>query len=493
MTEIYSRLRMLKEAKSSIENRFHPYKFPDGVENLKAGDKIDLSPQQSGEVIKEVRKLGDGTDYPNEGDKCEVKYTGYVGEIADDKVFDSSEKDGKNFVFEVARGKVVKGFELAISTMTVGERAIVSMHPDFAFGRGGKPPTIPPNTWIIFDTEIVCIEEEDYSKDQDRSMTKKVMRRGTGWTYPNTGGMVDIHIKGWYHDKNKIEVFEDRDVKFPMGEGIHPDYSVPEYIEYFLKDMKKTEISRFRVASKHCYGEKGCPRLKIPPNKDLTFQIHQKNFERVKDIWEMNNAEKLDQCAMFKDKGNDYFKKQLYDLAAIMYERILFNLEYNHIFFGDDARRQAELMLPARLNMAQVCLKQKKFDKVREYCDKALRLDKNNVKGFYRRGMANFEMKNFEEAKKDFEHVLELEPENADANKKIGLCAKNMKTYLSEEKLLAKNMMSMIGKGGGGDLGYGSGMNDITDWSNDMAEGMMTIDQESEAFDLGPVKGVEQG
>ena len=77
-------------------------------------------------------------------------------------------------------------------------------------------------------------------------------------------------------------MFEDRDVKFPMGEGIHPDYNVPEYMEYFLKDMKKTEIARFRVASKHCYGEEGCPRLNIPPNKDLTFQIHQKNFEKVK-------------------------------------------------------------------------------------------------------------------------------------------------------------------------------------------------------------------
>ena len=51
----------------------------------------------------------------------------------------------------------MKGFELAISTMTVGERAIVTMHPDFAFGRGGKPPVIPANTWVIFDTEIVSI------------------------------------------------------------------------------------------------------------------------------------------------------------------------------------------------------------------------------------------------------------------------------------------------------------------------------------------------
>ena len=37
-------------------------------------------------------------------------------------------------------------------------------------------------------------------------------------------------------------------------------------------------------------------------------------------------------------------------------------------------------------------------------------------------------------------------------------------------------------------------MNDIGDWSNDMAAGMITIEQESEAFgDPIPIKGVEQG
>ena len=37
-------------------------------------------------------------------------------------------------------------------------------------------------------------------------------------------------------------------------------------------------------------------------------------------------------------------------------------------------------------------------------------------------------------------------------------------------------------------------MENIGDWNNDMAAGMMTIEQESEAFsDVFPVKGVEQG
>ena len=36
-------------------------------------------------------------------------------------------------------------------------------------------------------------------------------------------------------------------------------------------------------------------------------------------------------------------------------------------------------------------------------------------------------------------------------------------------------------------------MEEISDWSNDMAAGMIIIEQESEVFSDIPVKGVEQG
>lgn len=42
------------------------------------------------------------------------------------------------------------------------------------------------------------------------------------------------------------------------------------------------------------------------------------------------------------------FQQQLLDLAAKMYERILFNLEYNYIFFNEDAQRQGELLLAGK-------------------------------------------------------------------------------------------------------------------------------------------------
>ena len=41
--------------------------------------------------------------------------------------------------------------------------------------------------------------------------------------------------------------------------------------------------------------------------KKVMIYLVKCNFQ-VKDIWEMDNTDKLDQCAIFKDKGNDYFK-----------------------------------------------------------------------------------------------------------------------------------------------------------------------------------------
>ena len=61
-------------------------------------------------------------------------------------------------------------------------------------------------------------------------------------------------------------------------------------------------------------------------------------------------------------------------------------------------------------------------------------------------------MKHFDKSKQDFEKVLKLDPENTDAKKQLDLCIRTMKSSLSEEKILAKNMMSGIGKGGVGDI-----------------------------------------
>lgn len=54
-------------------------------------------------------------------------------------------------------GRVVPGFELAVLTMKPGERAIISLQPEYAFGTEGSLPRVPPNSLVIFDTTILSI------------------------------------------------------------------------------------------------------------------------------------------------------------------------------------------------------------------------------------------------------------------------------------------------------------------------------------------------
>ena len=51
---------------------------------------------------------------------------------------------------------MVKGWEQALRTMTVGERAIVRViDPSLGYGLAGVPPLIPPNAMLEFDIEIL--------------------------------------------------------------------------------------------------------------------------------------------------------------------------------------------------------------------------------------------------------------------------------------------------------------------------------------------------
>jgi hypothetical protein len=51
---------------------------------------------------------------------------------------------------------MILGWEKALRTMSVGERAIVRVtDPDLGYGAAGVPPLIPPNAELEFDIEVL--------------------------------------------------------------------------------------------------------------------------------------------------------------------------------------------------------------------------------------------------------------------------------------------------------------------------------------------------
>lgn len=51
-------------------------------------------------------------------------------------------------------GQVIRGWDIAVATMTKGELCDIILKPDYAYGEGGSPPRIPANATLIFEVRL---------------------------------------------------------------------------------------------------------------------------------------------------------------------------------------------------------------------------------------------------------------------------------------------------------------------------------------------------
>ena len=100
----------------------------------------------------------------SQGQVAVVHYTGWLYEPAapDSKgvKFDSSRDRGQPFRFEIGRGQVIKGWEEGVQGMRVGSQRRLIIPSHLAYGeRGAGGGVIPPNATLLFDIELLGIEQ----------------------------------------------------------------------------------------------------------------------------------------------------------------------------------------------------------------------------------------------------------------------------------------------------------------------------------------------
>ena len=79
----------------------------------------------------------------------------YEGRLLDGTVFDSSYARGEPATFPL--GRLVKGWQLAIPQMGVGEVIEIAIPADLAYGPVGRGP-IPANATLVFKVELIGIQ-----------------------------------------------------------------------------------------------------------------------------------------------------------------------------------------------------------------------------------------------------------------------------------------------------------------------------------------------
>lgn len=71
--------------------------------------------------------------------------------------------DSHDFPFLVATDITLMGLEIGLLTMKKGEVARFVFTPDYAYGRQGCPPLIPPNATVMFEVEVLDFLDSDES------------------------------------------------------------------------------------------------------------------------------------------------------------------------------------------------------------------------------------------------------------------------------------------------------------------------------------------
>lgn len=103
----------------------------------------------------EVLKEGTGVEAKN-GNTVSVHYT---GTLENGTKFDSSLDRGTPFEFTLGAGMVIKGWDLGVAGMKVGEQRKLTIPSDLAYGDNGVGNgLIPPKATLIFTVELLAVK-----------------------------------------------------------------------------------------------------------------------------------------------------------------------------------------------------------------------------------------------------------------------------------------------------------------------------------------------
>jgi FKBP-type peptidyl-prolyl cis-trans isomerase len=125
--------------------------------------KVDAPKDEKKEPVKEEKKtvtksgltIIEVTAGEGSAKAGDIVWVHYTGTLKDGTKFDSSRDRNEPIRFVLGKGQVIKGWDEGVTGMKVGEKRKLVIPPDLAYGAAGSPPTIPANSELQFDVELV--------------------------------------------------------------------------------------------------------------------------------------------------------------------------------------------------------------------------------------------------------------------------------------------------------------------------------------------------
>lgn len=225
---------------------------------------------------------------------------------------------------------------------------------------------------------------------------------------PENGFEVDVHYTGTLEDGTEFDSSRKRSspFKFILGAG-----QVIRGWDIGVASMRRGERADFTLLPDYGYGPHG--QGPIPPNATLKFDVELLDFRPAKkETSQMSTEERAEAALSGKQKGNEAFKANDFNEAAELYEEALERLTEMEEWATDLQEKTRPVALSLHLNLANCYLKLGEPVKASNSASEALGFDPKNSKALYRRGLANLDLENYDDARTDLLAAARAEPTN---------------------------------------------------------------------------------
>ncbi|XP_027081237.1 70 kDa peptidyl-prolyl isomerase isoform X1 [Coffea arabica] len=380
---------------------------------------------KDGGIFKKVLVEGEGWQNPKDLDEVFVKYEAL---LEDGTLI--SKSDGVEFT--VKDGFFCPALAKAVKTMKKGEKALLTVNSQYAFGEKGRPQvgdeiSVPPNASLQINLELVSWKTVS-DVTNDKKVLKKILEEGEGYERPNDGTVVKVKLTGKLQDGTVFvkKGHDGEEFEFKVDEE-----QVIEGLDRAVKTMKKGEMALVIVQPEYAFGpsESQQELAVVPADSTLYYEIEMVSFVNEKESWDMNAQEKIEAAGKKKEEGNVWFKAGKYARASKRYEKGVGFVEYDSSF-SDEEKQQAKLLkISCNLNNAACKLKLKDYKEAVKLCTKVLDIDSRNVKALYRRAQAYIQLVELELAEQDIKKALEIDPDNRDVKMEYKILKDKVKEY----------------------------------------------------------------
>lgn len=135
------------------------------VENTASASSVKKQPQEdskasqvrtypNGLIVEELQMGKPNAKKAEPGKTVGVRYIGKL--VKNGKIFDSN--IGKSpFNFRLGVNQVIKGWDVGVNGMRVGDKRRLTIPPSMGYGAKGAGRDIPPNAWLTFDVEVINV------------------------------------------------------------------------------------------------------------------------------------------------------------------------------------------------------------------------------------------------------------------------------------------------------------------------------------------------